>query len=52
MSPHARRKDHNAFNAGQFNMLYYAFAVLGLLIVGLILFNIHVRITKQAKKRI
>ena len=51
MSPHARRKDHNAFDAGQFNMLYYAFAVMGMLIVGAVLLNVHIRITNQAKKK-
>jgi hypothetical protein len=51
MSPHARRKDHNAFNAGQFTYLYIGMAVMFLITLGTVVLNIHSKMTKQVKKR-
>jgi hypothetical protein len=51
MSPHSRRKDQTAFNAGHFNNLYIAATVIILITVGVVIMNVHLRMTKQLKKR-
>ena len=51
MSPHSRRKDQNAFNAGHFNNLYIAATVIILITVGVVIMNVHLRMTIQLKKR-
>lgn len=52
MSPHARRKDQNAFDSGHFSNLYIAAAVIAMLIVGLAIRIIHLKMVKRLKKRI
>lgn len=51
MSPHSRRKDENAFDSGHFNNLYIAAAVILMITVGLVIYSIHARMTKQLRKR-
>ena len=51
MSPHARRKDHTTFDSGQFTNLFYAAIVVALLIVVLVIYNLHTKMTKLARKR-
>lgn len=52
MSPHSRRKDQNAFDSGHFFNLYIAAAVIAMVTMGLVIRAIHLKMSKQLRKRL
>jgi cell division protein FtsN len=52
MSPHSRRKDQNAFDSGHFSNLYIAAGVIVMVIIGLTIRTVHLKMTKQLRKRL